>query len=188
MIRRTAGTAALVSTAAMTIGLFLAVSGGRSEGTTVAADHAAAWTPPPPSEVPLDCVGGMTFAPAPVADAHRIYAAPPGGGVDASVDAASVRPSSSPTPEGLAEVMTAEARAGFPELVAGLLRYEVVEVSGGEATIVGSVAGRRLVLAPAVQRSDGTWAWRDGRLVHNPNGAWVTQGTMVACDETFDRL
>jgi hypothetical protein len=184
VIRRTAGTAALVSLAAAAIAVSLAVSGGRSEGTTVASDHASAWTPPPPSEVPLDCIGGMTFAPAPVVDAHRLVAA----GAGAAAGPTPVHPASSPTPGGLAEVMTAEARAGFPDLVAGLLRYEVADVSGTEATIVGSVAGRRLVLAPAVQRSDGTWAWRDGRPVRNPNGAWVTQGTMVACDETFERL
>jgi len=187
VIRKSAGVVVLGTVAAVTVVLSV---GGASQGGTPPAEHAAAWTPPAPSEVPLDCLKGMTFAPAPPANPHAPMAAArdaaeaPGAPAVAGAPSA---PSPSPTPHVLAEVMTAEARSGYPELVAGFVRYEVAEQHDADATLVGTLGGRRLVLAPAVRNADGTWSWRDARPVLNPNGALVMQGTMVACNEVFDR-
>lgn len=177
MIRKSAGVAVLATVAAVVV-----VSlGGASQGETPPGEHATAWTPPAPSQVPLDCVEGMTFAPAPPANPHAVV--PADGKV---VGTPAARPSS-PTPQALADVMTVEARTGFPGLAAGLLRYEVTDRGDAEATLTGTFGGRRLVVAPAVRNADGTWSWRDARPVRNPNGAWVMQGTMIACNEAFDR-
>ena len=189
MIRRVAGVVVLGTAAVVVVGLFL---GGTSQGETPPGEHATAWTPPAPNDVPLDCVKGMTFAPAPPANPHAIVPAPDAsdasGAGDTTAASPAVPPSSLPSPAALAEAMTVEARAGFPELVAGLVRYEVSQQDGAEATLVGTLAGRRLVFAPAVRNANGTWSWRDARPVLNPNGAWITQGTMIACNEVFERV
>lgn len=187
-VRRTAGIGALGLVAIAAVGLS---QGGRSEGETPPGEHATAWSPPPPSEVPLTCTKGMTFAPAPNANAHAVVPAPgtAAGSAEAPVvPAAPAVTLAFASPGALARGMTDEAHTGFPGLLAGLVQYGVGEQLEAEATIIGTVAGRAVVLAPAVRRDDGTWMWRDARPVLNPNGVWIAQGSMIACNEVFERV
>lgn len=153
--------------------------------------HAAQWTPPKPTDVPLDCANGtqgMQFSSSPDPSTEPVLVPAPDPDAPAPTEGATASPEPGvqldfPNPEALAAALTNQAPLGWPGEVAGLLQYVVADQQGDEATILGMFGGERLVLVPAIRRADGSWRWHHARPVREPHGVWVMLGTSITCDD-----